>query len=171
MQKKRNNSCTLCGTPQYLAPEVIQNYPHGFTVDWYTLGVLIYEMIYGTPPFSTDEDSKMYEKILKSQVKFKRINGKDINKNTKDIIISLLRKIPHKRLGAGTNGSQKVKHHPFFRKLKWSDMFKQKIQPPYIPNLKNEKDISKFEYFPDATPNEKLIDDPTGKLFKWVNEF
>ena len=82
--KKRDNSCTICGTLQYLAPEVIQNYAHGFTVDWWTLGIFIYEMVLGHPPFEDDASAKMYEKILCHDVTFPDSNINETKKNDND---------------------------------------------------------------------------------------
>ena len=167
--KTRDSSCTLCGTPEYLAPEVIQCSNQSFTTDWWTLGVFIYEMIIGRPPFQDDPNVKMYEKILTAAVDFP-VKPK-MSRTGKDLITSLLRKHPYKRLGSGLYGADDVMNHPWFSDFSWNEMRKQKIEPPYIPKIQHNKDISNFEYFPNEDVREKLIEDKNGKLFSWCNEF
>lgn len=167
--KTRNNSCTLCGTPEYLAPEVIQCLSQSFTADWWALGIFIYEMIIGRPPFQDDANVKMYEKILTAAVDFP-VKPK-MSRSGKDLITSLLRKHAHKRLGSGLCGTNDVKNHQWFSNFDWDGMIAQKIDPPYIPKIKNEKDISNFEYYPDEKVEETLIEDKNGKLFAWSQNF
>ena len=178
--KKRNNSCTLCGTPEYLAPEIITCLHQSFTSDWWALGIFLYEMIYGKPPFQDDSNSKMYEKILTSPVIFPKPTN-NINKNDKkyvpnitnhcqSFIKSLLQKHAHKRLGA-FYGTKNIKSHPFFDNLDWDKLKNMDVEPPYIPKIKNQEDMSNFEYFPSRTVDEVLIYDPNGALFKWCDDF
>ena len=125
--KKRDNSCTLCGTPAYISPEMIQGLTQSFGVDWWALGILIFEMIFGNTPFNNDPNGniKMYQKILAMPVEFKsncfklknnkvKNNGQVISSNCHSIIKSLLKKIQHQRLGSGPFGILDVKNHPWF---------------------------------------------------------
>ena len=168
--KTRNETCTLCGTPQYLAPEVIRNNYHGFAVDWWTLGILIYEMIFGYPPFEADKNMKMYEKILKAQVEFP--SNIEAKQPTKDIINSLLRKEPHKRLGSGAKGARNIKQYEFFKRIDWDKLYKQETDSPWKPHIKDSHDLSAFDRFPKTDPeDEKLMDDFDGQIFAWCEEF
>ena len=110
--KRRNNSCTLCGTPEYLSPEVIQNFSQGFAVDWWALGIFIFEMVIGNAPFQDDPNVKMYEKILGHDVEFPE--HPQLTNRVSDLINRLLEKEAYKRLGAGKNGAKHVKSHPWF---------------------------------------------------------
>jgi protein kinase A len=176
--KVRNNSCTLCGTPQYLAPEVIQNFNHSFTVDWWSLGILIYEMIFGVVPFKGDKNMKTYAKILTEQPLIPDFRQTTFNRHklrtkphTRDIIERLLKKQAHKRLGAGMAGAQNVRKHPFFADMAWDQIIHQTFEPPYIPKIRDDRDLTLFEDYPDLTPEEELMDDPDGNLYDWCQEF
>jgi len=168
--KTRNDSCTLCGTPQYLAPEIITCSNQSFAVDWWTLGVLIYEMVIGHPPFLDDVNVKMYEKILSAAVEFPA--KPRMSRTGQDLVNSLLRKHPYKRLGCGLCGARDIEQHAWFSDFDWKQMRKQQMEPPYIPKIASKKDVSNFEYFPpEQPPQEQLLSDQTGKLFAWCNEF
>jgi len=169
--KKRNTTCTLCGTPQYLAPEVIHNWVQSFATDWWALGVLLYEMVVGHPPFEDDENMKMYEKILVHEPEF----PKDINSKLRLLIENLLQKNAYQRLGSGAGGvgSRQVKQHPFFlKKLAWKELEAQRLEPPYKPNIANKFDTSNFDQFSNSDYEESSEDeDLEAHHFSWADNF
>eukprot|EP01084_Bolivina_argentea_P236805 398133_1 len=151
-----NFSNTLCGTSEYLAPEVITGYIQSFTVDWWSLGILIYEMIFGNTPFESDENN-IYESILCSKIIFpKNVN---IDENIKDFINKLLEKNPNKRLGNGINGSKDVKKHEFFQDIDFNKLQQRMIASPFIPKLKSLMDTSNFDQFYDDNSDDQSSDD------------
>ena len=172
--KKRNTTCTLCGTPQYLAPEVIHNWVQSFATDWWALGVLLFEMVVGHAPFEDDENIKMYEKILVHEPEFPA--EMKINSKLRHLIQKLLEKNAYQRLGSGIGGSRQVKLHPFFKtKLDWDLLYDQKIDPPYIPNIDDNFDTSNFDHFSDyeeSSDEEDLENiDLNSHHFQWANNF
>jgi len=167
--KKRNHSSTLCGTPEYLAPEVMQSTPQGFGVDWWELGIFIYEMIIGHAPFQDDPTKKMYEKILTDNPEFPP--QRKVTDRLVDLVTRLLQKDVFKRLGAGINGAVQVKRHPWFSGLDWGAMSEQTIKPPFIPRIMANTDLSNFETYPDEVINETLLEDPQGINYQWCQDF
>ena len=131
---------TLCGTPEYLAPEVILNKGHGKAVDWWTLGVLIYEMLVGIDPFNDPDPMTMYQKILKGALRF----PKSVDSDSKSIIKHLLESDLSKRYGNLKNQAQDVKDHRFFDHINWQSLEEKAIQPPYVPQLKSSTDTTNF---------------------------
>eukprot|EP00484_Ammonia_sp_Unknown_P020043 CAMPEP_0197031174 /NCGR_PEP_ID=MMETSP1384-20130603/10257_1 /TAXON_ID=29189 /ORGANISM="Ammonia sp." /LENGTH=1169 /DNA_ID=CAMNT_0042460665 /DNA_START=118 /DNA_END=3627 /DNA_ORIENTATION=+ len=165
--KKRNNSCTLCGTPEYLSPEVIQNYSQGFAVDWWALGIFIYESVVGHAPFQDDPNVKMYEKILTYEVDFP--GDPKLTPRVEHLICGLLEKNAFQRLGSGTAGTQQILDHPWFHGLNWDEMRQQKIAPPYVPNIAGQDDLSHYDVYPEENIVEEL--DPDDGVYEWCEDF
>ena len=150
---------TLCGTPEYLAPEIILNKGHGKPVDWWTCGILLYEMIVGIDPFSDDDPMMVYQKILKGKIKF----PSGFDSNAKSIVKHLLDADLTKRYGNLKNGVKDITEHRFFKTVEWEKLLKKEIPPPYVPKVKSNNDISNFSQYPDSdesAPAIKKNDDP-----------
>ena len=140
---------SFCGTPDYLAPEILVERGHSFPVDWWALGILTYEMIVGFPPFytGTQNNSKMYELIKKKAVYFPDPQRHNIqmSDNCKDFITKLLEKTPSNRLGT-QGGLQEVLAHPWFAELDHEQILDRRIEAPMRPTLsQNVMDVSNFD--------------------------
>ena len=130
---------TLCGTPQYLAPEILLNKGHGKSVDWWTFGILLYEMLIGIDPFNDEEPMGIYKKILKGKIIF----PSNINEGAKSLIKHLLKSDLSKRYGNLKRGILDIKEHRFFKNINWDNIKDMKIKGFYIPDVKGNGD-SKF---------------------------
>jgi len=156
---------TLCGTPEYLAPEIILNKGHGKPVDWWTCGILLYEMIVGIDPFNDDDPMMIYQKILKGKIKF----PSGFDSNAKSIVKHLLDADLTKRYGNLKNGVKDITGHRFFKGFEWDKLLKKELTPPYIPKVKSNNDISNFSQYPDSDepgPSIKKNEDPFIDWFK-----
>jgi protein kinase A len=137
---------TLCGTPEYIAPEVLLNKGHGKPVDWWTLGILIYEMIVGQPPFCDEDPMGIYQKILAGKVYF----PKYFDKNAKALVKKLLTADLSKRFGNLKDGADDIMKHKWFSSLDLAKLEAMEIPAPYKPQVKDENDVSNFEDIPDS---------------------
>jgi len=131
---------TLCGTPDYLAPEIVTGQGHGRAVDWWTLGVLIYEMLASFPPFFDDEPIETYRKIIRGHVKFPRY----FTPEARDIIRGLLRNKPTKRLGILKGSADNIRKHAWFYNFDWNKLYDGSMKAPIINKVKNGQDLSNF---------------------------
>ena len=137
---------TLCGTPEYIAPEVLLNKGHGKGVDWWTLGILMYEMMVGQPPFVDDDPMGIYQQILNGKLNFPRF----IEKNAKSLIKKLLVTDLTKRFGCLKNGAADITKHKFFQGLDYDQLLKRELTAPVIPLVKDDTDTSNFDPYPDS---------------------
>jgi protein kinase A len=154
---------TLCGTPEYLAPEAIQMKAYGKSVDWYTLGILIYEMLCGFPPFYDDDRVKLYKKILAGKIYW----PDHINPVVKNLLKHLITSDLTNRYGNLKGGSEDIKNHLWFAGVDWNKVARLEITPPFIPNVRYEGDAGHFESYPEVNVSYgEEGEDPYQDLFK-----
>ncbi|GAB9463420.1 hypothetical protein Gpo141_00000882 [Globisporangium polare] len=137
---------TLCGTPEYIAPEVLLNKGHGKGVDWWTLGILLFEMLAGQPPFCDDDPMGIYQQILSGKLNFPRF----FDRNAKALIKRLLTADLTKRYGCLKNGVEDIKKHKFFSGVSFDDLLARKGAAPIIPRVTTASDTSNFDPYPDS---------------------
>ena len=140
-ENEDDKAYTVCGTPQYLAPEILLRKGYDKAVDWWSLGCVLYEMLYGRLPFKLKKGQKISLNIYKEEILF----DKKISEEAKDLIINLLIFDPKSRLGSGVDGGEKIKNHNFFKGVNWKDVWDRKLEPPFVPNLKSDQDLKYFD--------------------------
>ncbi|ODM89806.1 Protein kinase C, brain isozyme [Orchesella cincta] len=170
---------TFCGTPDYIAPEIILYQPYGKSVDWWAYGVLLYEMLVGQPPFDGEDEEELFAAITDHNVSY----PKTMSKEAKEACKGYLTKNPNKRLGCGAKGEEDVRGHPFFRRIDWEKIENREVQPPFKPRIKNPRMGENFdpiftrgrtELTPPDANSQMILSNLTGsefKSFSFVNPF
>ncbi|OPJ79493.1 hypothetical protein AV530_001623 [Patagioenas fasciata monilis] len=150
---------TFCGTPEYVAPEIILNKGHDISADYWSLGILMYELLTGSPPFSGPDPMKTYNIILRGidMIEF----PKKIAKNAANLIKKLCRDNPSERLGNLKNGVKDIQKHKWFEGFNWEGLRKGTLTPPIIPSVASPTDTSNFDSFPEDS-DEPPPDDNSG---------
>uniref|UniRef100_A0A8B9K0H9 Protein kinase C n=1 Tax=Astyanax mexicanus TaxID=7994 RepID=A0A8B9K0H9_ASTMX len=132
-----NRATTFCGTPDYIAPEILLGQKYTFSVDWWSFGVLVYEMLIGQSPFQGDDEDELFESIRMDVPHYPRW----ITKESKDLLEKLFERDPTRRLGVVGN----IRGHSFFKTINWPALEKREVPPPFKPKVKSPNDCSNFD--------------------------
>lgn len=144
-----STTSTFCGTPEFMAPEILLDKKYGRAVDWWAFGVLIYQMLLQQSPFRGEDEDEIYDAILADEPLYPIHMPRD----SVSILQKLLTREPEQRLGSGPTDAQEIMSQPFFRNINWDDVYHKRIQPPFQPQITSATDTSNFDQeFTSVTP-------------------
>ncbi|KAI4306576.1 hypothetical protein L6164_029839 [Bauhinia variegata] len=147
----RSNS--MCGTLEYMAPEIVIGKAHDKAADWWSVGILLYEMLTGKPPFSGGNRQKIQQKIVKDKIKLPAF----LSSAAHSLLKGLLQKEASKRIGSGPTGSEEIKIHKWFKSLNWKKLEAREIRPSFVPEVAGKHCVANFD---DRWTNMPLLDSP-----------
>ncbi|PIA38522.1 hypothetical protein AQUCO_02700018v1 [Aquilegia coerulea] len=150
-ENSRSNS--MCGTVEYMAPEIVLGRGHDKAADWWSVGVLLFEMLTGKPPFIGGNREKIQKKIIKDKIKLPAF----LSSEAHSLLKALLQKEANKRLGSGPSGSEEIKHHKWFKSINWKKLDNREIHPSFRPEVDGAHCTSNFE---ERWTNMSLVDSP-----------
>ncbi|KAH7885088.1 hypothetical protein F5I97DRAFT_1328941 [Phlebopus sp. FC_14] len=136
-----STTSTFCGTPEFMAPEILLEQRYGRAVDWWAFGVLTYEMLLGQSPFRGDDEDEIFDAILEDEPLYPITMPRD----AVSILQKLLTRDPSRRLGSSEADAEEIKRHPFFKDVNFDDVLNKRIPPPYFPTINGSADTSNFD--------------------------
>ncbi|KAJ9648158.1 Serine/threonine kinase [Coniosporium tulheliwenetii] len=144
-----STTSTFCGTPEFMAPEILLDKKYGRAVDWWAFGVLIYQMLLQQSPFRGEDEDEIYDAILADEPLYPIHMPRD----SVSILQKLLTREPDLRLGSGPTDAQEIMSHAFFRNINWDDVYHKRVPAPFLPQITSATDTSNFDSeFTSVTP-------------------